>query len=1235
MARYTRNEASTVPQINTELEKIEAAIEDSLSRKGDAPNSMSGPLDMNNQRILNIPEPVDATDPLRKIDGEQYVTAAAASAAQALESEQNAEASATSAAASASSASSDASVAAGLIEDLNAIYLGAFTTGPETDNEGQPLQQGALYYNTVTKNLMVFNGTSWVISVSQALADAAAASAAQAEDSAAAALASEQAADASEQLAEQHKDTALASASSATSSANAASASQTAAAASASDAATSASQSSASATASAASASSAATSETNASNSASAAALSESNASTSEANAAASESAAALSEAAASSSAAASAQSASDASASETAAQQSAVAALASENAAATSATSAAGSATAASASATAAGDSASAALASEQAAATSESNAATSASQAAGSASSASASASAAATSESNAATSETNAAGSATSAASSASAAAGSATSASNSAATALLYLNDTEAARDEVLQYSTAVSKGLVFVGVYDASTGVYPTLPVDVIGNPFWIIQTGGTISGTVYQAGDSLIRDVENSQWIKLDTVDQVSSVAGKVGAVVLDKADVGLSNVDNTSDLNKPISTATQSALDGKANSVHSHSISDVTGLQTALDGKAPLTGSGTSGTWPISVTGNASTVSSITSSQVTTALGYTPYNSTNPSGYINSSYSGFMLRSSSSLTNPNTQFDSSAYRFDPNANNPTNDYYAILTYGNNGNVTGQLATHFQSGQTFTRAYNSSWSSWRTQLDSSNYNSYSPTLTGGNASGTWGISITGNAGTSSTFSTGWTNYKGTTDGSVSGMMMWKQYGNNHVIFDASNSTTPSGASCNNTNSAVAWSGTYPTLMGWNGSTTFGVRVDSARISDITSQRSFSGTLTGEGDIRSPIFYDSNDTGFYVDPNGLSRTSAIAVENRVHITENRFLYMGGTATSEQSWGSRDWTSGGNRYYNARSHTFNNDGYGSTFSFYVGADQANHNSSLRAPIFYDSNNTGYYADPASLSVLNDLLIIGPGGSSRAVARLRSPGNVPNDLWLGSNGSDHWSITSRESTNPFLGFYNAGASNWCMQLDFGGNYASATNSFRAPIFYDSNNTGYYVDPASTSVLYNLRITNALDVGNGSTTHQYLSILNGLSGAGGIKVGGLLCSDSYNFGNPSRNDILAKGNITAYSDGRYKTNIKVIDNAVDKVKQIRGVTYDMTDDSENRRYAGVIAQEVKAVLPEVVLGSEEDRYSVAYGNMVGLLIEAIKEQQTQIEALTSEINTLKEMIK
>ena len=107
-----------------------------------------------------------------------------------------------------------------------------------------------------------------------------------------------------------------------------------------------------------------------------------------------------------------------------------------------------------------------------------------------------------------------------------------------------------------------------------------------------------------------------------------------------------------------------------------------------------------------------------------------------------------------------------------------------------------------------------------------------------PSTTGTNASGTWAIAISGNAATATNLSTNRNNWS--TNGTISavvGQLAWKNYANGHTIFDASASTSPDGGAVSNTNAAVAWSGTYPTLMGWNGSTTYGVRVDSARVAD--------------------------------------------------------------------------------------------------------------------------------------------------------------------------------------------------------------------------------------------------------------------------------------------------------------------------------------------------------------------------------------------------------------
>ena len=100
----------------------------------------------------------------------------------------------------------------------------------------------------------------------------------------------------------------------------------------------------------------------------------------------------------------------------------------------------------------------------------------------------------------------------------------------------------------------------------------------------------------------------------------------------------------------------------------------------------------------------------------------------------------------------------------------------------------------------------------------------------------------------------------------------------------------------------------------------------------------------------------------------------------------------------------------------------------------------------------------------------------------------------------------------------------------------------------------------------------------------------------------------------------------IVADSTIQAYSDSRLKENVEVIEGAVEKVKQVRGVTYNRIKDGV--RDTGVIAQELEAVLPEAVHDNEDGMKSVSYGNVVGLLIEAIKEQQAQIEELKAQID-------
>ena len=109
---------------------------------------------------------------------------------------------------------------------------------------------------------------------------------------------------------------------------------------------------------------------------------------------------------------------------------------------------------------------------------------------------------------------------------------------------------------------------------------------------------------------------------------------------------------------------------------------------------------------------------------------------------------------------------------------------------------------------------------------------------------------------------------------------------------------------------------------------------------------------------------------------------------------------------------------------------------------------------------------------------------------------------------------------------------------------------------------------------------------------------------------------------TDRFTFARTTGN-FTASGDVTAFSDITLKKNIELIPNALDKVLSLRGITYNRIDIENEPKQSGVIAQEVEKVLPEVVHTDEEGIKSVAYGNMVGLLIEAIKEQQQQIDEL------------
>jgi len=108
----------------------------------------------------------------------------------------------------------------------------------------------------------------------------------------------------------------------------------------------------------------------------------------------------------------------------------------------------------------------------------------------------------------------------------------------------------------------------------------------------------------------------------------------------------------------------------------------------------------------------------------------------------------------------------------------------------------------------------------------------------------------------------------------------------------------------------------------------------------------------------------------------------------------------------------------------------------------------------------------------------------------------------------------------------------------------------------------------------------------------------------------------------------NPSTGTLSAT-NLNSLSDATKKTNIETIDNALDITTKLRGVRYDWIDNKKSS--IGLIAQEVEEILPEIVETSSDNMKTIAYGNLVGLLIESVKDLKSEINTLKQEIEQLK----
>ena len=150
-----------------------------------------------------------------------------------------------------------------------------------------------------------------------------------------------------------------------------------------------------------------------------------------------------------------------------------------------------------------------------------------------------------------------------------------------------------------------------------------------------------------------------------------------------------------------------------------------------------------------------------------------------------------------------------------------------------------------------------------------------------------------------------------------------------------------------------------------------------------------------------------------------------------------------------------------------------------------------------------------------------------------------------------------------------------------------------------------------------------------NDIYIGTGDTTLTFIDGSNNINPTG---TSGAQRSDAISLGDTNNrfkdgyfSGTVNAANFNTTSDATLKTNVETLTGSLDAVKALRGVSYDWIDSGNSE--VGVIAQEVEAVIPDVVSTNDQGIKSVKYGNLVAVLIEAIKEQQAQIDELKAKL--------
>lgn len=537
-------------------------------------------------------------------------------------------------------------------------------------------------------------------------------------------------------------------------------------------------------------------------------------------------------------------------------------------------------------------------------------------------------------------------------------------------------------------------------------------------------------------------------------------------------------------------------------------------------------------------------------------------------------------------------------------------------------------------------------------------LNSANYNSYAPTLTGGNASGTWAIAISGKAGSvdfnainggtsvaysglnlkikAATSGYGGFNFLKRSDDSSAGYLLIADA--EDVVYDidgialvadkswltlAQRNISGKGIKIITGDSTLTkrfeWltDGTinsYSAINSYGGFKSY--NSGAKKLYDLTTTEFFQYAEDNATALSSTYYNLAANTLRFYSKNGSGVTSGIRLAQYTGSTydylvaESRTITINGTTYDLSA--NRSWTIGG-----SGSAAWSTLSGGTRTGYDIASKPATSTGAYGGFQFknYDDTNAGYLlvsTDDNDTYTAKGLTLVADTGWLTLAQRSTASKGIQFSTGTAT-------LTKRMSINTagYINMYiTAGAANDRVTIDDGGKVIDLVSYGAGSAAY-SNSMGMFVAGGKDALVMvndaNIRfVTGGYTEVMRCTNAQYL-LIGYTSSAGTYKL-------------QVNGKIYASDDIIAFSDISVKKNIRTIDNALERVTKSRGVIYDRKDiDSKNN--IGFIAQELEKEFPELISTNSDGTKGVKYQNAVAVLFEAIKEQQNQINDLKKQI--------